>query len=160
MKKSQNELQKTRYELKNTKNDLNKTQDELKNTQIGLKNNQFELKKAQDELHAKNIQLENRMKISEEDLIATKDEFIAKNLDQKREILIIKNPPYFHACGSNNVHPIINQQTIPYNTEGGGLDISTGIFVSPYPRSYSVTWSLRAGDIPGVSLHRPCWICC
>ena len=87
------------------------------------------------------------MKISEEDLIATKDEFIAKNLDQKREILIIKNPPYFHACGSNNVHPIINQQTIPY--KGGGLDISTGIFVSPYPRSYSVTWSLRAGDIAG-----------
>ena len=71
-----------------TMNELNKTQNELKNTQIELQNNHFELKKAQDELHAKDILLENRMKISEEDLIATKDEFIAKNLDQEREILI------------------------------------------------------------------------
>ena len=51
-------------------------------------------------------------------------------------------------------------QTISYssllysstNTEGGYLDVATGVFSSPYPGSYTVTWSLLAKDGVGESI--------
>ena len=65
---------------------------------------------------------------------------------------ILRAPPYIHSCGSNSDGLPSSIGTIPYtsllysstNTEGGGLDISSGIFTSTHPGSYTVTWGLAA----------------
>ena len=58
-----------------------------------------------------------------------------------------------HACGAQYPGYIaISSATIPYstllysstNTEGGGLDIASGVFTSPHGGSYTVTWGLMA----------------
>ena len=72
------------------------------------------------------------------------------------DLSFLKEPPFFHACGYQS-STTITGQTITYtsllysstNTEGGDLDTSTGIFSSPYPGSWTVTWSLYAHDDHG-----------
>merc|ERR1712045_826884 len=69
----------------------------------------------------------------------------------------MRNPPYMHACGAYPHYLSIETGTIPYekllysstNTEGGGLDIASGVFTSSWPGSYTVTWSLMAGNDAG-----------
>ena len=61
-----------------------------------------------------------------------------------------------HACGYqysySSLTGIITYSTLLYsstNTEGGGLDIASGVFTSSYPGSYTVTWSLYADNDAG-----------
>ena len=97
------------------------------------------------ELKTENVQLKEQIKMTEKNLTN-------KNQDLKREVSSLKNPPFFQACGAYTDYLSITQQTIPYNSllysstniEGGGLDISSGIFSSPYPGSYTVTWAMMA----------------
>ena len=63
-------------------------------------------------------------------------------------------PPFFHVCGFVQSTHIIGQ-TIPFspyysstNTEGGDLDVDTGILTSPHSGSYTVTWSLHSINDP------------
>jgi hypothetical protein len=117
------------------------------------------------ELKTENVQLKERMKITEEalintkeDLANTKEDLLTKDQELEMDVSFLKEPPFFHACGYKD-YTYITGQTIPYssllysstNTEGGDLDISTGIFSSPYPGSYTVTWSLEAVDDAGDS---------
>ena len=91
---------------------------------------QEELKKTQPELHAlknKDIQLEERIRINEDDISATKDDLGAtkdglactkeglKMNDHalERDISLLKNPPFFHACGYQ-YYTTITGQTISY----------------------------------------------
>lgn len=83
---------------------------------------------------------------------------LTENDDLKRDISSLRNPPHLHVCGGsygnwiNSNSRIINYLTLLYsstNTEGGGLDISTGVFTSPWPGSYTVTWSLMAKNFQG-----------
>merc|ERR1711892_154200 len=122
------------------------------------------------ELKTKNMELKELMETAEDDLNATKDDLTDTNLklddltslvddlttkdhELERDVSIIRNPPFIHSCG-HRYSTSITAQTIPYdsllysstNTEGGGLDIATGVFTSPWPGSYTVTWSLTADD--------------
>ena len=77
----------------------------------------------------------------------------------EREMSILKDPPYTFVCGSHSPTISTNQQTIPYtnllysstNVDGAGLDISTGLFTSGHPGSYTATWSLSAHGKERVS---------
>ena len=68
------------------------------------------------------------------------------------EVTNLRYPPYLHSCGSHFEGLSIKSQTVPYtsllysstNTEGGGLNIETGVFTSPHPGTYTATWSLVA----------------
>merc|ERR1711892_429559 len=132
------------------------------NAMIGIiANTQEELKMTQTEvleLKTKIIKLEKHLKNAEDDLAVAINDQTVKNQELERDVTILKEPPFIHACGStylDNIHVV--SQTIPYstllysstNTEGGGLDMTTGIFSCPHPGSYTVTWSLSAGNDAG-----------
>ena len=84
----------------------------------------------------------------------------------KREVAILKAPPYIHACGSHYDRLSGSSGTIPYtsllysstNTEGGGLDIATGVFTAPHGGSYTVYWdtsaSLDSGEVVSIYLQK------
>merc|ERR1711892_1215887 len=126
---------------------------------------------------AKNIQLEQKLKktfhhikIFEDELTSTKiqlaadkidltvtiDDLTCKGQQLEREVSILKNPPFIHACGyirdTSTTAQTITYSSLYYsstNTEGGGLDVTTGIFSCPHPGSYTVTWSLSTGNDAG-----------
>merc|ERR1711892_208961 len=74
-------------------------------------------------------------------------------MKDKLELLELKSEPvYIHTCGSHDrsissIGGTINYIYLLYsstNTEVGGLDISSGLFSSPHPGTYMVTWTLIA----------------
>ena len=87
------------------------------------------------------------------ELSETKTELI----EAKSEIKIMRNTPYMHACGAHIDKLNMRSSTIPYstllysdtNTEGGGLDIASGVFTSSWPGSYTVSLSLISQDDAG-----------
>eukprot|EP00091_Calanus_sinicus_P024185 TRINITY_DN8534_c0_g2_i2.p1 TRINITY_DN8534_c0_g2~~TRINITY_DN8534_c0_g2_i2.p1 ORF type:complete len:253 (-),score=70.90 TRINITY_DN8534_c0_g2_i2:120-878(-) len=132
--KTQRELLELRFENIQLKEDLIITKKDLANTKDNLENT--------------NEDLANAM----EELTNTKEDLI----DTKLDVSFLKEPPFFHACGYQYSAESTGQ-TIPYshllysstNTEEGGLDTHTGIFTSPFPGSYTITWSLIASDHAG-----------
>merc|ERR1712183_1188848 len=94
---------------------------------------------------------------TKEDLLTTKEDLKANDvsiLKLEREVSFLKDPPWSFACGahseSNNIaSQVISYTTLLYsstNVPGVGLDISTGVFTSGHPGSYTATWSLTALD--------------
>merc|ERR1712179_287434 len=89
---------------------------------------------------------------TKEDLAITKEALMSKTDDLEREVAILKAPPFIHACGSHNDYVSASSGTIPFtsllysstNTEGGGLDITTGVFTAPWGGSYTVSWDTSA----------------
>merc|ERR1719422_1165179 len=76
-----------------------------------------------------------------------------KVAELESEVAILRDTPFLHACGANDdvlnlpVDKIITYNTLLYsatNTEGGGLDISTGVFTAPHGGSYTVYWDTSA----------------
>merc|ERR1719250_55380 len=100
--------------------------------------------------------------ITKDELAATKDELAitkadnaitkAKTDELEREVAILEAPPYINSCGSHYDRLSASSGTIPFtsllysstNTEGGGLDISTGVFTAPHGGSYTVYWDTSA----------------
>merc|ERR1712212_979139 len=115
-------LAKTEAELAATKDELAVTKDDLADTKNAL-------------TKAVSDQAENHA-ITREDLDITKEALMFKTNELEREVAILKAPPYIHACGSHIGSLNASSGTIPYtsllysstNTEGGGLDITTGVF--------------------------------
>merc|ERR1719513_227702 len=98
---------------------------------------------------------EGKLAKTEDELAITKDELAitkARTDELEREVAILRAPPYIHSCGSYYYELSGHYMTIPYtsllysssNTEGGGLDISTGIFTAPHGGSYTVYWDTSA----------------
>merc|ERR1719312_2180585 len=94
----------------------------------------------------------NGLATTKNDILSNKNAIVINKNELESEISMIRTPPHMHACGYmdsyNYVSGTITYSSLLYsstNTEGGGLDISTGIFTSPYPGSYTVTWGLKAG---------------
>merc|ERR1719244_1467873 len=66
----------------------------------------------------------------------------------ERELAILRAMPVIHTCGSHSDDLSGSFMTIPYtsllysstNTEGGGLDITTGVFTAPAGGTYTVSW--------------------
>jgi len=154
LKKTQDELQSTRNELAVALSNLSFTKKDLKTAlvKLAISKNYFANS-------LNNIATKKDLAATREDLIititdlATKDDHLmTKTKDLEREVAYLKDSPFLHVCGSYYNGLYIRLQTIPYssllysatNTEGGGLDLETGIFTSPFPGSYSVTWSLLA----------------
>ena len=86
------------------------------------------------------------------DLANTKADLMFQTDELEREVTNLKTPPYLHTCGSRLTTLSTSHQTITYtsvlysstNTEGGGLDIKTGVFTAPRGGSYTVSWNTAA----------------
>jgi len=146
-------------DLENIIHEIRKELNELKGTLV-FTMEKLEITEAELlELKTKNNKLEDFTKIADNDLNssitelkASFNDLTSQNQKQDKDISILREPPFIHACGSHYDTLHISSKAIPYesllysstNTEGGGLDISTGIFSSPWPGSYTVTWGLIA----------------
>merc|ERR1719513_287147 len=115
------------------------------------------------EMNERLVRTEAELAFTKDELAATKDELAITKADNamtkartdalEREVAILKAPPYINSCGSHFDFLSASSGTIPYtsllysstNTEGGGLDISTGIFTAPHGGSYTVYWDATAG---------------
>jgi len=144
---AEGKLAKTEDQLAATKDDLSVTKGELAATKDDLAATKDAMVKAITE------QTEALTCFAtEDDLKATKDALISKTDELEREVAILKAPPYIHSCGSHTAW-LSGSMTIPYtsllysstNTEGGGLDISTGVFTAPHGGSYTVYWDTAVG---------------
>jgi len=131
----------------------------VKEMRMEMKKTQTENKKAQENLKAKIFQMEKTQEDTtkkQEELKTKIVKLDIKSNDMESEISILREPPFMHTCGHKQV-TAITSQTISYdslfysstNTEGGGLDRSTGEFTCPYPGSYTISWSLVASDHAG-----------
>ena len=100
-----------------------------------------------------NLKIENR-KIKKE-----LDDLTVQHAMLEKTLFKLRNAPYLYICGEN-AGLSFTSHTIPYhtilysstNTEGGGLDISTGVFQSPFPGTYTVTWSMMADNNKGENI--------
>merc|ERR1711935_1232635 len=71
--------------------------------------------------------------------------------DHEKNINVLRDPPSIFYCGYKNsasaTSSVLTFDRLSYsrsNQPTGGLDPKTGVFTSPYPGSYSVSWSLWA----------------
>ena len=96
------------------------------------------------EIKEKMVELNDRVMIAEQKLLDTKK--------LEKEILKLRDAPYLHQCGYSLDAGQGSKFTITFdnlfysstNTEGGGLDLETGVFTAPYPGTYTITYSLSA----------------
>ena len=121
------------------------------------------LYKAEDQLAKTKIELtetKTELVTTKNDLATAKhalNELTEKDNELESEITRMRNPPYMHACGAHYNYLTIESATITYssllysstNTEGGGLDIASGVFTSSWPGSYTVTWGLYPNNSAG-----------
>ena len=96
----------------------------------------------------KEMMVEMKMEMEERLSVAE-----GKVAELESEVAVLRDPPFLHACGANDdvlnlpADKIITYNTLLYsatNTEGGGLDISTGVFTAPHGGSYTVYWDTSA----------------
>merc|ERR1719513_64148 len=101
------------------------------------------------------VRTEAELANTKDELAFTKNELAltkARTDELEREVAIVKAPPYINSCGSHYGGLSGSSGTIPYtsllysstNTDGGGLDISTGVFTAPHGGSYTVYWDTTA----------------
>ena len=113
------------------------------------------LAKTEDEL----VAIKDNLANTKDELTATKEELAvikAKTDELEREVAA----PFIHSCGYNG-YLSGHYMTIPYtsllysstNTEGGGLDISTGVFTAPHGGSYTVYWDTSARVDSGEDVY-------
>merc|ERR1719317_816455 len=113
-----------------------------------LAKTEAELAATKDDLAA----IKDDLAVTRDEFAVTKDALMSKTDELEREIAILRSPPFLHACGSHNELLGARSGSIPYtsllysstNTEGGGLDISTGLFTAPCGGSYTVSWATNA----------------
>merc|ERR1719369_456908 len=138
-------LAKTEAELAATKDELAVTKDDLAATKDALT-------KAVSDQAENHAITKDEIAITKDDLAITKEALMYKTDDLEREVAILKAPPYIHACGSHYDVISASSGTISYtsllysstNQEGGGLDISSGVFTAPHGGSYTVSWDAQA----------------
>ena len=75
--------------------------------------------------------------------------------EHKTSINVLRDTPIIYYCGYRKAwssHSTIEYSSLFYsrsNQPTGGLDITTGVFTSPFPGTYRVTWSLFAENYAG-----------
>merc|ERR1719312_1941199 len=112
----------------------------------------MEMNERQSLAEGKLAKTEAELAATKDELAATKEALMSKTNELERKIAILRSPPFLHACGSHNELLGASSGSIPYtsllysstNTEGGGLDISTGVFTAPCAGSYTVSWATSA----------------
>ena len=117
------------------------------------------LTKTEDELAATKAALNKAIICQIEDHALTK----SKTEELERKVAILRAPPFIHACGSHSDYLPGSYMTIPYtsllyssnNTEGGGLDITTGVFTAPHGGFYWDTSArLESGEWLKINLQK------
>merc|ERR1711970_744335 len=91
-----------------------------------------------------------------------------ENKKLKMSVDVLRDPPVAFACGWKDKFQHVSSMTVTYDslyykrtnqwTEEGGLDITTGIYTTPYPGTYTVTYSLMSwvhyGNHIGIHLRK------
>merc|ERR1712083_995761 len=141
------------------KDELAATKDGLAATNDKLVATMEELAATKEELAATN----DKLVATNDKLVDTKEELTNVTMTMKdelkmlqKEVTILRDSPFLHMCGSH-YDLLSGSKTIPYsklfysstNTEGGGLDITSGVFTSPWGGSYTVTWSTSSWTLSG-----------
>jgi predicted nuclease with TOPRIM domain len=117
----ENIMKKMQKEMHRVNERLALNEEKLKNTQTELNQTQGELLKQKSE----NVQLKEDLMSTKEDLANTKEDLMdlinfkeavkTKGLELKWEVPILKEPPFFHARGSDQDVSSITGQTISYD---------------------------------------------
>ena len=124
---------------------LLQSREKLSKTDAELKVRKDDLASAKDALAEVMIDLAT----IKDNLVTAKDDLVPETDGLEREVTIMKAPLLLHVCGSNTDFLSISYQTIPFpsllysstNTEGGGLDMDSGVFTGG---SYTVYWGTTA----------------
>ena len=149
------------YTVAEVKEEMEVMKEMMKEVQERLSISEEKLAKTEDDLAAaiSDLALTKNSLATALDDLATKDDLmttmnilLAKDDKLEKDMGILRAPPFIHACGSHYDSLSISSQTIPYssllysssNLVEGGLDLSTGVFTSPWPGSYTLTWALTA----------------
>jgi len=92
----------------------------------------------------------------QEELIRINAANEAKIKNLERRVSYLQNPPKTFECGYTSLaktkSEVISYTKLLYsstNIEGAGLDVSTGVFTSGHPGTYTATWSLSAWNDAG-----------
>jgi hypothetical protein len=112
------------------------------------------------ELSSKIIEMEKRLITTEQKLMATEEESKVKNISIQKleqEVSFLKEPPWTFACAAHPRDFTATKQIIVYesllysstNIPESFLDISTGVFTSGYPGSYTATWAFLVSNLAG-----------
>ena len=141
-----------------SKEDLIATKDDLIATKDDLIATKGDLTATMDDLTA----IKDDLLATFDDLTCSMEDLKVKDQELERDMSNLKNPPFVHACGAHYSSLSIKGQTIPYssllysstNTEGGDLDVSTGIFSSPYPGPTQLLGVWRLMVRQGILLWR------
>jgi|ERR1711935_27512 len=148
---------------------MKEQQEEIK--QLQEENKQQEEKIRHMEADSKNCSQETLLKLGEQtnhvsSLTELVDSLNNKASDHEKSINVLRASPAVFYCGyRNSIHATTSVLTFDYlsysnsNQPIGGLDPVTGIFTSPLQATYSVSWSLWAGDAAGdnglvINLHK------
>merc|ERR1711892_1610483 len=100
------------------------------------------------EVDSKKYKEEQTMKVTS----LTEDMNSMMSLEHETSIKVKRDTPEVFYCGFNSGDYVSSPSTIKYdsmfysrtNQPTGGLDLATGVFTSPFPGTYTVTWSLSA----------------
>merc|ERR1719489_99026 len=105
---------------------------------------------------------EGKLAKVESELSITNEALMSRTDELEREVAILRALPFLHVCGTNGAYLYGNSGTVQYssllysstNTEGGGLDIITGVFTAPTGGSYTVSWDTQAdlGHVENVRI--------
>ena len=139
---------------------LDRTEAELAITKGALMSNIEELEMKTEMMAEMEMRMNECLVRTEAELVSSKADHAitkAKTDELEREVVILKAPPFIHACGSHYESLSASSGTIPYtsllysstNLEDGGLDINTGVFTAPWGGSYTVSWYTAAVMDPG-----------
>merc|ERR1719334_153255 len=116
-----------------------------------------EMKSTQDKMEYKIEALQSTIETMkdenrEQELKIKEQQSIIEKMNISMEEL--RDPPVFYQCGfkgavGSTANTVINYDSLYYSrsnqwTEEGGLDPSSGLFISPYSGTYSFTYSLMA----------------
>merc|ERR1712098_665850 len=146
------DIQNMKEMMRDMNHRVSKAEEKLAKTEEKLKATEYQLAEALKSLGAALNELAEAQRETQTELLTTKNDLVAKDKSLDTEITRIRNPPYMHVCGAHYRSVSLVSKTITYssllysstNTDGGGLDLQSGVFTSSWPGSYTVTWSMNA----------------
>merc|ERR1712215_206044 len=158
------EMREVKGYLVATKDEMLSIKDDLSAKDVAVQKLKRDMK-AKDEiiqmLEAKDDQIEKMNRVKDDTIQRLKIKYDQLETDAKAKgetlknmekvVSFLKDPPYTFFCSfQHSTH--ISSQSITYskllysstNVEGAAMSISTGVFTSGWPGSYTATWSLSA----------------
>merc|ERR1712129_604251 len=153
-------LQENDNEIETLKERLSLTGKKLHISLTEQKEKDLYLEDKLNELNINILSIKNALNITQGKLVKAQQELRARGsiIDEiEKDVSFLKEPPWTFFCAGDAsyqgiVGAILTYPTLLYsstNVDGADLDITTGVFISGFPGSYTVTWSMWADDSPG-----------